>query len=269
MTTPRVFIIRHGETEWSLNGRHTGTSDIPLTENGEKRVRATGRALVGADRLIVPKNLAHIYVSPRKRAQRTLELLGLGPTEQDLPWDCHGKIEPGSERDAGATGAQGHGGNVSAKVEVTEAVREWDYGDYEGITSKEIAAQRKERGEEKWDIWRDGCPGGESPQQITQRLDELIADLRRRFHAHAIGQPKGSVEKPYDVLIVAHGHILRAFAGRWVGKDIADNPSLLLEAGGVGTLSYEHHSLNEPAILLGGAFMSDIVEQAADDGKKS
>ena len=64
MTTPRVFIIRHGETEWSLNGRHTGTSDIPLTVNGEKRIRATGKALVGADRLIVPKNLAHIYVSP-------------------------------------------------------------------------------------------------------------------------------------------------------------------------------------------------------------
>lgn len=101
-----------------------------------------------------------------------------------------------------------------------------------------------------------------SPAQITARLDALIADIRKRFHAHAIGKPKGSVKEPFDVLIVAHGHILRAFAGRWVNKDIAENPSLILEAGGVGTLSYEHHSLEEPAILLGGAFMSDIVESA-------
>lgn len=103
-----------------------------------------------------------------------------------------------------------------------------------------------------------------SPQQITARLDELISDIRQRFHAHAIGKPKGTVNEPFDVLIVAHGHILRALAGRWVGRNIADNPSLILEAGGVGTLSYEHHNLNEPAILLGGAFMSDVVEQVEE-----
>lgn len=106
-----------------------------------------------------------------------------------------------------------------------------------------------------------------SPQQVTERLDALIADIRKRFHAHAIGKPKGSVKEPFDVLVVAHGHILRAFAGRWVGKDIAENPSLILEAGGVGTMSYEHHSLDEPAILLGGAFMSDIVESAEEPKK--
>jgi len=251
MTTPRVFIIRHGETEWSLNGRHTGTSDIPLTANGEKRIRATGKALVGDDRLIVPKNLAHIYVSPRKRAQRTLELLGLGCKEPP-PWGQHGDLEEPNE-----------GVETKAKIEITEDAREWDYGDYEGITSKEIAKERQEKGEKAWDIWRDGCPGGESPEQITQRLDRLIEDIRTRFHAHAIGKPKGTVEEPFDVLIVAHGHILRAFAGRWVGKDIRDNPGLILEAGGVGTLSYEHHKLDEPAILLGGAFMSDVVENAA------
>lgn len=118
-----------------------------------------------------------------------------------------------------------------------------------------------------------------SPQQITERLDRVIDDIRTRFHAAAIGKPKGSVKEPYDVLIVAHGHILRAFAARWIKKDIANNPSLILEAGGVGTLrsvcmpqlarlsaiadslsrSYEHNSLDEPAILLGGAFMADLV----------
>ncbi|KXT12984.1 hypothetical protein AC579_3171 [Pseudocercospora musae] len=254
MTTPRVFVIRHGETEWSLNGRHTGTTDIPLTANGERRIRATGKALVGDDRLIVPRNLAHIYVSPRKRAQRTLELLGLG-CKDPIPWQAHGT----QEETAHAT---------NAKIEVTESIREWDYGDYEGITSAQIREARKKAGlNENWDIWRDGCPGGESPQEITERLDALIADIRERFHKHAIGKPKGSsVKEPFDVLLVAHGHILRAFAGRWVGRNIADNPSLILEAGGVGTLSYEHHSLQEPAILLGGAFMSDIVESAQQPG---
>ena len=152
MTTPRVFIIRHGETEWSLNGRHTGTTDIPLTANGEKRIRATGKALVGPDRLIVPKNLAHIYVSPRKRAQRTLELLGLG-CQLPVPWQQHGDM---------AEGNIGDGVGTTAKIEVTSEIREWDYGEYEGITSQEIAKRRKENGEGPWDIWRDGCPGGES-----------------------------------------------------------------------------------------------------------
>ncbi|KAI7159876.1 phosphoglycerate mutase-like protein [Hortaea werneckii] len=264
MTTPRVFIIRHGETEWSLNGRHTGTSDIPLTVNGEKRIRATGKALVGADRLIVPKNLAHIYVSPRKRAQRTLELLGLG-CKEPIPWHQHGDIAaPNAGGDTVGVAEEEQTAGTAAKIEITEAVREWDYGDYEGVTSQEIRERREEKGQGEWDIWRDGCPGGESPQQITARLDELISDIRQRFHSHAIGKPKGTVNEPFDVLIIAHGHILRALAGRWAGRNIADNPSLILEAGGVGTLSYEHHNLNEPAILLGGAFMSDVVEQVEE-----
>jgi broad specificity phosphatase PhoE len=149
MTTPRVFIIRHGETEWSLDGRHTGVSDIPLTTNGERRIRATGRALVGEDRLIVPRNLAHVYVSPRKRAQRTVELLNLG-CAQPLPWSGS---HPENHDEVGA--------RSEARVEVTESVREWDYGDYEGVTSATIREQRKEKGEAEWDIWRDGCPGGE------------------------------------------------------------------------------------------------------------
>ncbi|OTB07346.1 hypothetical protein M426DRAFT_53753 [Hypoxylon sp. CI-4A] len=243
MTTPRVFLVRHGETEWSLSGKHTGLTDIPLTRNGEKRVKATGRALVGDDRLIVPKQLAHVYVSPRKRAQRTFELLNLGIADT-LPWKAHGEKLP-------------DGGNVcSARVEVTEDIREWDYGEYEGITSPEIRKIRAEKGlPGKWDIWTDGCIGGESPEDVTERVDRLINEIREKWHSPVIGKPKSENSPQGDVLITAHGHILRAFAMRWVGKQLQDGPALLLEAGGVGILSYEHHSIEEPAILLGGAFV--------------
>ncbi|KAK4222350.1 Sedoheptulose 1,7-bisphosphatase [Podospora fimiseda] len=237
MATPRVFIIRHGETEWSLNGRHTGSTDIPLTANGEKRVKSTGKALVGNDRLIVPGKLAHIYVSPRKRAQRTLELLNI-VDKDSLPWGNHGQCEPKP------------GFACAAKVQITEDIREWDYGDYEGITSPEIRELRKNQGlDDHWDIWRDGCPGGETPHDIKNRLDRLIEDIRQRWHSPAMDGSRDG-----DVLIVAHGHILRAFAQRWAGKELHDGPTFLLEAGGVGTLSYEHHNIKEPAILLGGAF---------------
>ncbi|TVY34072.1 Sedoheptulose 1,7-bisphosphatase [Lachnellula occidentalis] len=251
MSTPRVFVVRHGETEWSLDGRHTGTTELPLTANGEKRIIATGRALVGDDRLIVPRKLAHIYVSPRKRAQRTLELLSIGCREK-LPWEqqrTHSDAEIRTE----------------ACVQITEDIREWDYGDYEGVTSPQIRKRRAEEGIEKgsWDIWRDGCPGGESPEQVTERIDRLIADVRSRFHAPALDD----TSSPGDVLIVAHGHILRAFAMRWAGKTLADGPIFLLEAGGVGTLSYEHKNIEEPAILLGGAFMVDIIEEVAAEKK--
>ncbi|KAI1392189.1 phosphoglycerate mutase-like protein [Hypoxylon trugodes] len=243
MPTPRVFLVRHGETEWSLSGKHTGVTDIPLTPNGEKRVKATGRALVGEDRLIVPKQLAHIYVSPRKRAQRTFELLNFD-VEDSLPWKLHGEKLPGAGQVCGA------------RVEVTQDIREWDYGDYEGITSPEIREIRSKQGlTERWDIWRDGCVGGESPDDVTERVDRIIKEIRDKWHSPVIGKPKSGNPPPGDVLVVAHGHILRAFALRWAGKTLQDGPAFLLEAGGVGTLSYEHHNIEEPAILLGGAFV--------------
>ncbi|KAJ5825297.1 hypothetical protein N7474_002435 [Penicillium riverlandense] len=255
---PRCFIIRHGETEWSLNGRHTGSTDLPLTANGEKRIQATGKALVGDDRLIVPKKLAHVYfplvslpgfildkpfmsflyVSPRTRAQRTLELLEIGCKER-LPWTDKRKSE--NEEPI----------RTEAHVQITEAIREWDYGEYEGWTSKQIQESRKQKGLGPWDIWRDGCPGGESPEDVKQRLDALISEIKEKYHRPGFENPdcaKG------DVLVVAHGHILRAFAMRWTGKPLTDT-SLILEAGGVGTLSYEHHNIDEPAIILGGGFV--------------
>ena len=106
-------------------------------------------------------------------------------------------------------------------MEVTERIQEWDYGDYEGLTSGQIRAQRAREGEKEWDIWRDGCPGGESPADVTGRLDGLIADIRTRYH--------GGAMMGGDVLLVGHGHILRAFAMRWIGRELTDGVSLLLE----------------------------------------
>ncbi|KAL8687784.1 MAG: hypothetical protein Q9218_006144 [Villophora microphyllina] len=205
MTTPRVFIVRHGETEWSLNGRHTGATDLPLTVNGEKRIRATGQALVGDDRLIVPSQLAHI---------------------DRLPWEKQQQTKPLDIR-------------TDAKVQIDEDIREWDYGDYEGLTSATIREQREKNGEGTWDIWRDGCPGGEygdetflrqteSPADVTKRLDRLIDDIRSRFHEKAIGKAEVG-GAPSDVLLVAHGHILRAFAMRWIKRELTEGVSLLLE----------------------------------------
>jgi probable phosphoglycerate mutase len=109
--------------------------------------------------------------------------------------------------------------------------------------------------------------GHRSPEQVTRRIDRLITDIRQKYHAPVIGKPKNS-EVAGDVLLVAHGHILRAFAMRWVGKTLAEGPTFLLEAGGVGTLSYEHHELAEPAILLGGGFMVDVVEKSERLGQE-
>jgi len=259
MTTPRCFIVRHGETEWSLSGKHTGTTDIPLTKNGEKRVRATGRALVGDDRLIVPKQLVHIYVSPRHRAQKTLELLNLG-CHVPYPWQEQSSTPPSNSSPHTTT----------AEVTIDPRIAEWDYGDYEGVTSAEIRQRRKEQGlDEHWDIWRDGCPGGESPEQIIERMDSLISDIRDKYHGPVIGKPK-QPDVTGDVMVVGHGHILRAFAIRWIGLPLTDT-AMIMEAGGVGTLSYEHHSLKEPAIVLGGGFVvgeeKDETEKKEKEGK--
>ncbi|EXJ77089.1 2,3-bisphosphoglycerate-dependent phosphoglycerate mutase [Capronia epimyces CBS 606.96] len=264
MTTPRCFIVRHGETEWSLSGKHTGSTDIPLTKNGEKRVRATGRALIGDDRLIVPRQLVHIYVSPRRRAQRTLELLNLG-CHDPYPWQTTG-TGTGKHDDQSPT--HGHiessppRHRTDARVTVDDRIAEWDYGDYEGVTSAEIRDRRQRQNLPPWDIWRDGCPGGESPQDIIRRVDSLIADIRDRYHVPVIGKPKDPAVSG-DVMVVGHGHILRAFAIRWVGKPLTET-ALIMEAGGVGTLSYEHHNIHEPAILLGGGF---VVGEDEDDEK--
>ena len=159
-------------------------------------------------------------MSPRQRARQTLELLGLSLTTA-LPWSSSpSPIQPSARP-------------CPASVTITPLTREWDYGDYEGLTSPQIRALRASRGivekGPRWDIWRDGCEGGESPEEVTERVDALIKEIREKWHG-------GYGGKTGDVLVVAHGHILRAFAMRWVGKKLSDGPAFLLEAGGVGTL---------------------------------
>jgi broad specificity phosphatase PhoE len=161
-----------------------------------------------------------VFISPRTRARRTYELLFNDATRREL--------EP--------------------KVETTEDIREWEYGAYEGLLPGQIREGRKSRGldtERAWDIWHDGCEDGESPGELSARLDALIARIKE------IQSPYMHGEKGADVVVIAHGHSLRAFAKRWVGFELGMRLPMMLEPGAVGVLSYEHHRVQEPALLLG------------------
>ncbi|KAL8929423.1 MAG: hypothetical protein Q9172_000474 [Xanthocarpia lactea] len=141
-TTPRVFLARHGETEWTKTGRYTGTTDLDLTPTGVSQVTGTRSQLVGPGKLIDSARVARVWVSPRKRAQQTFHLLFGGGGKSGA--DC--------------------GSDMADKVTLTEDIAEWDYGDYEGLVVGDIRSRRKEKGldkEREWNIWRDGCEGGE------------------------------------------------------------------------------------------------------------
>lgn len=134
------------------------------------------------------------------------------------------------------------------KEVVDERLREWTYGDYEGLKTAEIKALRAERGlveapGREWDIWRDGCEGGESPAEVTERVDAFIEEVVR-------GQWEGGVAGG-DVLVVAHGHLCRALIKRWVGLGLGDEVLLLLDVGAAGVLSYAHHNKEERALMIG------------------
>nr|POF01264.1 sedoheptulose 1,7-bisphosphatase [Quercus suber] len=222
-STPRVFLIRHGQTEWSQSGQYTGKTDIPLTATGEEQVQGTAQIVYGSGRLLDPAKIAKVWLSPRKRAIRTYELL------------------------SGQTGG----------FEITEALAEWDYGQYEGLKTHEIRSLRQSRGldsERAWDIWTDGCEGGEYvPDSGVLRGDftRLTDDSHQIRELQA---PHMKDAEPKDVVLVAHGHLTRAFAKRWLGYDLSFPLSLMMEPGGVGILSYQHHSIDEPALLLGIGF---------------
>jgi broad specificity phosphatase PhoE len=171
-----VWLVRHAETEWSRTGRHTGRTDIPLTEHGREVARALRARLEG-------HAFAVVLCSPLSRARETAQLAGL---------ECSG---------------------------LRDDLLEWDYGEYEGITTPVIREQRP-----GWYLWRDGTPGGESPDDVAARCDRVIAEVR-------------AVDG--DVALVAHGHILRALAARWVDEPVAFGGRLHLGTGSISVLGYE------------------------------
>ena len=171
---PRLYLIRHGETEWSLSGRHTGRADIPLTAQGEQDARHLGERLRAV-------NMTRVLTSPRQRAQRTAALVGLTPVAE---------IEPD--------------------------LAEWDYGDYEGQLGVDIR-----KGRPGWNLFRDGCPGGELPAQISDRADRLIARLRA---------PDG------NIALFSHGHFGCVLAVRWVGLPVIDGQKFLLDTASLSIL---------------------------------
>jgi broad specificity phosphatase PhoE len=173
-----VFAIRHGETEWTLNGRHTGTTDIPLTANGRRLAALLPSALS-------ERAFELVLVSPLQRARETCELAGL-----------------------------------AAKAIVDPDLVEWNYGDYEGLTPKEIHERAP-----GWLIFRDGCPGGETPEQVAARVDRVIARARA---------------SEGDVALFAHGHVLRLLAARWLGMSAGAGQHFLLDTGTLNVLDHYH-----------------------------
>ncbi|KAG8992722.1 hypothetical protein FRB95_005871 [Tulasnella sp. JGI-2019a] len=163
--------------------------------------------IVGHDKLLDPASLGHVFVSPRIRAQKTFELLF-----SSLP-----ELPPHS---------------------LSDEAREWDYGEYEGLTPAQIAAKRP-----GWSIWTDGCPGGESVEQMTQRVDSLIAKIHE-LHRQYYEEGKGL----RDIMVVAHGHLSRVLVVRWLDLPLKIGTKLVCEPAGISVLSYVHKSLKEPAL---------------------
>lgn len=171
-----LFCIRHGETEWSLSGQHTGATDISLTENGRALARRLAPPLSQYD-------FSLVMVSPLKRALETCALAGLS---QDAV------IEPD--------------------------LVEWNYGEFEGLTSREIHKDHP-----GWIVFRDGCPGGETPKEVGARVDRIISR---------------ALDAGGDVALFAHGHVLRTLAARWLGLPPDGGMHFLLDTGTLCVLGF-------------------------------
>jgi broad specificity phosphatase PhoE len=175
-----LWLIRHGETEWSRSGAHTSRTDIPLTDTGRARAAEIGRYLAG-------HRFALVLTSPMARARETCRLAGFGDAAQTDP-----------------------------------NLREWDYGDYEGLTTTEIQKDRP-----GWSLWRDGTPNGESADQAAARAQSVIAR---------------ALEAPGDVALFAHGHILRILTATWLGLPPNCGRLFALATASLSTLGYERET---------------------------
>jgi len=184
---PKIYLARHGETEWSTTGQHTGLTDLPLTAQGERNARALGTRLKDL-------SFAAVLTSPLARARRTCDLAGFGESA---------RIDP-------------------------ELV-EWNYGDYEGRGTADI---RKER--PGWNLFRDGCPHGESVGDVAARADRVIARLR------AVNG---------DVLVFGHGHCLSVIGARWIDLPFEKAGVLWLSTASLSIVGYDH-AANEPVVRL-------------------
>lgn len=236
---PRVILARHGETEWSISGQHTGRSDISLTPHGEDVTKILGPTFISCDgsKMIDPRHISHILCSPRKRSQKTLQLLLSHLSEEE-----RSDIVP---------------------VETVEDCREWDYGAYEGKVTADIRAIHP-----GWDIWKEGTPDdpnkpqefpGETAEHMTQRVDGVIEKIRTLQKAVIEGRAEEThdsavIKRGGDVMVVAHGHFNRCFIARWLRLPLTNGRLFEVDAGGVAILSYAHHSFDEPT--LAGIFSS-------------
>jgi probable phosphoglycerate mutase len=184
MLNHSIFLIRHGQTEWSLSGQHTSKTNLPLTSVGQNQARNLRSALDG-------KKFVAVLVSPLSRAQQTAELAGLGP-----------------------------------QMEVCHDLSEFDYGDYEGLTSEEI--RKREPG---WSIWTHSCPNGETLSTVAGRCRRVItrlSELSAKDHSAC------------DVALFAHGHVLRILAATWLDQPPDFGKNLMLDTATISALGYEH-----------------------------
>ena len=182
---PVLYLARHGETAWSLTGQHTGLTDLPLTERGERNAQRLGKRLAGIA-------FAKVFTSPLRRAARTCELAGFG-----------------------------------AKAEADRNLVEWNYGDYEGLRTSEIHLSHPD-----WELFRDGCPNGESLEQVGARANRTVSRVR-------------ALED--NVLIFSSSHFLRVLAASWLGLEPGAGQFFMLNTTSVSALGYEN-SLTRPVM---------------------